>query len=110
MAKTGLVRGRHYTTFTDEVRQLKREGKTEAAERLLLELVAATEEEARAEGWGVAPWYYEQLAILYAKRQDSQQELAILERYDGQRHAPGAGPSKLSARLQKLRGRLNKGA
>jgi hypothetical protein len=110
MAKTGLVRGRHYTTFADEVRQLKREGKTEAAERLLLELVTATEEEARAEECGVAPWYYEQLAILYAKRQDRQQELAILERYDRQRHAPGAGPSKLSARLQKVRGRLNQGA
>ena len=110
MSKAGLVRGRHYTTYVDEVRQLKSLGQVEAAERLLLELVVATEAESRTEGWGVAPWYYEQLAILYAKQKDSTKEIAILERYDAQRHAPGVGPSKLAARLEKARNRINRRA
>ena len=68
MGQSGLVDGRHYTTYVEDVRRLKRIGNQEAAERLLLRLVDATEAEARAERWGVAPWYYEQLAILYARR------------------------------------------
>ncbi len=89
MAKPGLVDGRHYTTYTEDVRRLNRIGDYEAAERLLLRLVDATEEEAQAERWGVAPWYYEQLAILYAKKNDAAAELAILERYERQ---PKASP------------------
>jgi len=94
----------------DEVRQLKSHGQVEAAERLLLELVAATEGESRTEGCGVAPWYYEQLARLYAKQKESTKEIAILERYDAQRHAPGVSPSKLAARLEKARSRINRRA
>jgi hypothetical protein len=107
--KAGHVRGRHYTTYVDDVRQLKRGGQFEAAERLLLELVAATESEASAEGWGVAPWYYEQLAIIYSKQKEGGKELAILERYEAQRHAPGTGPSKLADRLEKVRKRMSRG-
>jgi len=55
-------------------------------------------------------WYYEQLAILYAKQKDRTTEIAILERYDSQRHAPGVGPSKLAARLEKAHSRINRRA
>ncbi len=103
MARPGLVDGRHYTTYAEDVRRLKRIGDHEAAERLLLRLVDATEEEARAERWGVAPWYYEQLAILYAKKKDAAAELAILDRYGRQPKAPGVGPSKLAQRLARVR-------
>jgi hypothetical protein len=102
----GSVRGRHYSTYAEEVRQLRRDGHTEAAEQLLLELIAATEAESRAEGYGVAPAYYEQLAILYSKQNDHAKELAVLERYEGQKHAPGDGPSKLADRLRRVRKRL----
>src|SRR5687767_4900805 len=107
MPTVGHVRGRHYTTYVDEVRRLKRDGQLEAAENLLVELVVATEAEASAERWGVAPWYYEQLAVLYSKQKQVGKELAILERYEAQRHAPGAGPSKLADRLEKVRKRMN---
>ena len=72
---------------------------------LLLHLVNATETESKAagSGWGVAPWYYEQLAILYRKEKRFADEVAILERYVSQPKAPGAGPSKLTARLEKAR-------
>ena len=77
--------------------------KTSPAERLLLELVDATEEESRLRGTGVAPWYYEQLAIIYRKRKDPSAEVAILERYARQPPAPGAGAAKLAERLAKAR-------
>ncbi len=99
----GRVRGRHYTDYVEDVKSLRRSGQDESAERLLLELVDATEEESRIRGTGVAPWYYEQLAIIYRKRKDPAAEVAILERYASQPHAPGAGPAKLSKRLTKAR-------
>jgi hypothetical protein len=100
---TGRVRGTHYTDYIHEVKDLRRHGDEDAAERLLLELVDATEEEARETGAGVAPWLYEQLGIIYRKRKDRDAEIAILERFARAPHAPGAGPRKLAERLQKAR-------
>jgi len=105
MIKPGYVDGKHYTEFVDEVRRLKRIGDLDQAEALLLRLVDATEAEARAEGLGVAPWYYEQPAIVYRKRKLLHPEIAILERYQCQSKAPGVGPSVLADRLERLRRR-----
>jgi hypothetical protein len=102
-SEAGLLRGRHYTEYVEAVKDLKRGGDDVAAEHLLLELVDATEAEARAQGWGVAPWYYEQLAVLYRKRRESGREIAILERYAQQPHAGGVVPPKLAERLDKAR-------
>jgi len=106
MDESGFVDGKHYTTHAEEVRRLKRSGDFEHAEALLLRLVEATETEARAKQWGVAPWYYEQLAIIYGKRKQLAAELAILERYERQPKAPGASPSKLAERLARLRAKV----
>lgn len=107
-SEPGSVRDRHYTEYVETVKALRREGSVEEAEHLLLELVDATEAEARAQGsgWGVAPWYYEQLAILYRKQGSPEKEVAILERYAAQQHARGASPPKLLARLEKAKSRL----
>ena len=102
-AGPGYVGGRHYTGWVDEVKRLRRGGRDEDAERLLLELVEATEAEAAAEGFGVAPWYYEQLAITYRKRGNLDGEIAILERFERQHHAPGTMPPRLLERLEKAR-------
>lgn len=99
----GQVRGQHYTAYVTEVRELRRSGDDVAAERLLLELVDATERESAVHGYGVAPWYHEQLAVIYRKRKDHIAEIAILERYTAAPHAPGAGPTKLAERLKKAR-------
>ena len=70
---------------------------------MLLAEVERQEASAKATGFGVAPWYYEQLAIVYAKQKRWDQEISILQRYDGQPKAPGAKPAILKARLaQKL--------
>jgi predicted RNA-binding Zn-ribbon protein involved in translation (DUF1610 family) len=98
----GNYRGKHYTDCVDKVKDLKREDRLDEALTLLNGLVKAVENEAKAEGRGVAPWYYEQVAIICRKRGDLPGELAILQRYDQQRAAPGASPSKMAARLRKV--------
>lgn len=104
----GLVRGRHYTEYVEDVKALRRSGREVEAERLLLELIDATEAEARAEKWGVAPWYYEQLAISYRKQGNPQGEVDILERYARQTFAPDSRPPELIKRLEKAKARLGR--
>jgi hypothetical protein len=101
----GLVGDKHYTEGVENINALKREGRHTEAIDLLLRSVDATERESRVagRGWGVAPWYYEQLAIIYRKEKRYRDEVAILERYERQPKALGAGPAKLKQRLQKAR-------
>ncbi len=89
----------HYSAYVRDVKELKRRKEHGRAEVLLLALIEATEAESRAEGCGVAPWYYEQLAIVRRKRGDLDGEVAILERFAAKPHAPGVSPPKLLARL-----------
>lgn len=98
----GEVDGRHFTTYVDRVKELRRNDDP-AAEPLLLRLVDATEAESKTDGLGVAPWYYGQLALIYRKRKDTNAEIGILERFAAQEHAPGASPPKLLERLEKLK-------
>jgi hypothetical protein len=75
------VRGRHYTEWVEPVKQLKREGRLKEAEALLLECVDAVEAEASVEGSPVAPWYYEQLGVVYRKLGDQPASDAIAVRH-----------------------------
>jgi len=102
MAEPGFYKGRHYTEYVDEVQHLIRENKLEEAEKLLIELVSATESEAHQNNWGVAPWYYERLAVVYRKQKDTESEIRILERFANQKCA---GRARLLARLEKLQSR-----
>lgn len=106
VVRAGVLRGRHFTEYVSDVKALRRDGDDLAAEQLLLELVDTTEAEARDEGSGVAPWYYEQLAIIYRKRKEPTAEVPILERFERAPHAPGASPAKLRERLEKARAGL----
>jgi hypothetical protein len=95
----------HYSDLVDRIKDAKRGGNLEEAETLLLRAIESTEQEAATERWGVAPWYYEQLAIVYRKQNRYQDEIGILERYAKQPKAPGAGPQKLAERLAKAKAR-----
>ena len=99
----GFVDGKHFTEYVDEVKRLRREKRNDEAIGLLLRLVDATEAESIANSCGVAPWYFEQLAICYRKLGRLDDEIRILERFSRQPHAPGVQPPKLLARLEKLR-------
>jgi hypothetical protein len=103
IARAGTVDQAHYTQHVERVKELKRTRQHDEAISLLLRLVDATEAEAEAagRGWGVAPWYYEQLAIVYRKERRFADEVEILRRYGAQAKAPGRGPSKLAERLAK---------
>lgn len=93
------INGKHFTQYYEEVIQLKKEKKYDEAIDLLLKIVDATEEESKAKGWGVAPGYYEQLAIIYRKLNLLKEEKQILIRFSNQKHAPGVLPPKLLERL-----------
>ena len=78
----------------------KKDGQHVIAETLLLRLIDATEEQARTERHGVAPWYYEELAILLRKQKRYSDEIAILQRFARTPKAPGVGPFRLAIRLE----------
>lgn len=103
LPQENLSKSAHYIDYTDQVKFLKQEKRYNDAIDLLLKLVSETEKEAISSNSGVAPWYYEQLAIIYAKLKRSDDELRILERYEAQQKAPGGRPIKLTERLEKIR-------
>lgn len=99
----------HYSTYVDQVKYLKQEKRYDEAVTLLLKLVIETEKEAKRDKCGAAPWYYEQLAIIYSKLKRPVDELKILERYVALTKAPRLEPDKLVERLNKLRKKLGAG-
>lgn len=88
--KPGFHQGKHYTEYVEQVKELKRTKRLEEAEQLLLALVDAVEAENHVEKFGVAPGYYEHLAIIYRGRKDYAAEIAILERCNRQPYSRGA--------------------
>lgn len=92
--RAGYLNGRHFTTYVEEVKDLKRSGDIEGAITLLWRLFRATEAETRRSrtlGGVVAPWYTEQLAICYRKLGRPDLELLALDAYDNSpanRHGP----------------------
>lgn len=91
--------------LVERVKSLKRLGDYSSALTLLLTEIESQEQMSAEQNCGVAPWYYEQTAIIYRKLDDRGAEIAILERFAQQRHSPGVGPSELQRRLQKLKSR-----
>ena len=77
----GTYKGAHYTTYVEEVKSLKRTYLFDRAETLLLHLIDAVEEESKKYNEDPAPWYYEQLAIIYRKEKKYQEEISILSRF-----------------------------
>lgn len=106
----GSFKGKHYTQYIEHIKQLKRKRNHDEAIKLLLELVCAVEREARVAEelnrgtlWFIAPWYYEQLAIIYQKEKQYDKEIEILERYCDQTKGLGARVSRLEHRLTKAK-------
>lgn len=91
------------TEYVDEIKELKGNEQYEEAIELLLMCVDQTEKENDIDSSGVAPWYYEQMAIIYRKMKNREAEIGILERFARQEHANGSLPPKLLERLEKLK-------
>ncbi|MBI3127929.1 MAG: DNA polymerase III subunit epsilon [Candidatus Tectomicrobia bacterium] len=84
-----------------EIRLLKREGKFEEAEALLNQLLGVAEAESKKNRFGVFPFPYEQLAIIFRKKKDYEREIAILRRYEQQAHIDGPYSQMLTKRLRR---------
>ncbi|WP_435153336.1 exonuclease domain-containing protein [Micromonospora aurantiaca (nom. illeg.)] len=97
----GLVDGRQPHTLTDQIMTMQRND-IHAALLLTVRCIDAVENDSRINGYGVAPWYYERAAIIFARLGDPAAEVAVLERFARQRHAPGAKPPQLLDRLRRL--------
>lgn len=67
-AEAAKVDGQHYTAHVETVKQLKREGRLDEAESLLLRLIDATRREAKITGHWMPPWYESQLGIVRRKK------------------------------------------
>lgn len=102
----GNYKGKHFTKYVDSIVEMKRANENVKAINLLLNLVDAVETESKENNWGPAPWYYEQLAILFRKEREHENEVGILERYIDtckKYGVPnGAKHSKLMERYEKL--------
>ena len=103
VVEPGYFQGRHFSTYVSDIKSLKNNESYFELEGLLLNLVNATEAEGAYNNWGVAPYYYNELAIMYRKHKEYSKEVSILERYANQKHAPGAMPEKLKERLKKAK-------
>jgi len=82
---------------------LKRAGRYGEVINLLLHEIEAQETGNQSQHWGVAPYYYHELAILYRKQKEYSKEVSILERFVKQKHGPGEMPAKLLDRLNKAK-------
>jgi len=91
--------------YSNEVRELKRQGRWDEAVELLVMLVDASEEKARQQKRGVPPWYYEQLAVIHRRQGKAGAEIQILERFARQPRAGGEKSRKLLSRLSRLKER-----
>ena len=97
----GLVRGRHYSEWTEDVSSLKRHKAFEQCEALLRDLIEAAEREAQEAASSPPWWYYEQLAIVLRRTRDLDGEIEILQRYLLFAH-PGSNPRpEIEERLRK---------
>jgi hypothetical protein len=104
--RPGYHNGKHFTYYIQDINDLMREGKNDAAEDLLLSLIAATERESKKDDLAPPPYYVHRLAILYSKMKREDLELEILERYENLvKTLPGnkTPSARLVQRLSSLR-------
>ncbi|WP_061960621.1 hypothetical protein [Demequina flava] len=105
--EAALVRGERYNVQIKYVKELKREGRLEEAERLALECLAATVREARAHravhGGTFDPGtgYANQVAIIYRKRGLPDVEASFLREQIALREREGWNIGELPQRLEK---------
>jgi hypothetical protein len=79
--RPGYFQGRHFTSYVQQIKNLMKQSKFDVAEKLLRELVAATEAESKVENSGVAPWFFEELAKIYIRQKEYEEEVNILKRF-----------------------------
>lgn len=97
-----MPNGVHYLETIEPIKQLKREGKFEDTLALCYQAIEGAE--ADRDGREPAPWYTEQAAIIHRKRDERDQEVAVLRRWLDACPPGRRGGSKIQERLDKLGG------
>jgi hypothetical protein len=81
-AEAAQVRGKHFSEWTGEIAQLKRDGRLAEALVLIYECIDATERADKVTGNGCpAPAYYEKAAVIHRQQKDFDAEIQVLDRY-----------------------------
>ena len=101
-SKPGYFQDKRYNEYVEIVKDLKRANEYEKAEKLLLILVKAAEAESKVNECDPAPWFYEQLAIIYRKQELYDKEIVILEQYIGNKWLKNE-PTEFIERLNKVK-------
>lgn len=83
------VRGRHFSAWSEPIKQLKRDNRLDEALELLLEVVDVVERPENCSRGCPAPGWTEQAAIVYRKQKDHASEVAILQRWLDTAHRNG---------------------
>ncbi|WP_072691534.1 exonuclease domain-containing protein [Rhodococcus marinonascens] len=83
------VRGRHFTAWSEPVKQLKRDGRLDEALELLFEVIAVVERPENCWGGAPATGWTEQAAIVYRKQKNFAAEVAVLQRWIDAAHRNG---------------------
>jgi hypothetical protein len=96
--------------FSDDIRDLKREGRLNEAVELLELIIEAIEERARSARRSVPAWYYEQLAVIYRRQGKLEAEGEILKRYISLRPPSDRRTRKLVSRLERIQGARRRSA
>jgi hypothetical protein len=96
-----------YWELVEDIKQLRRDGHTARAGAMLFKCIEAIE----AEHTCPAPWYFEQLAIMFRKEGNFAHEVQILVRYMLACERVGEAPfAEMEARLLKARALAAKAA
>jgi hypothetical protein len=89
--------------YRDEIALVRTKKDSESLAQRLSELIEASEKQHLAQGKGVCPWYYDQLAQVYRNHQRYVEELTTLQRFSTQTHPPHPSVQVLLGRLSSAR-------
>lgn len=106
--ETEKLKLKYFADYVDRADQLIQEKKNAEAIELLLKMLDLTEKEAQKKNEGVIPSPYLQLANMYHKEKNYDEELQVLERFEKQPKAPGSLPVYLAKRLVEVKQLLGK--
>ena len=96
------VRGKKFEEHRKRIRALRLENKTEEMEKHLKLLLDLTEKQARADNWGVVPWYFFELARFYRDEHRREDEYAVLQRLSRQPILPDRTKKRLKITILEM--------
>lgn len=95
MKSNGIINGKHYSEYPDEIKVLVKNKEFDKAIEILNSIITEMEAIEIETGEGVAPWYYEELSKIYQKLKNEELEKSSLKRYLVQLKCRGTSARKI---------------